>query len=214
MEASFRLHTRGDPRARRGAAQDAEDARDTRDACDAQDAAWVERVRRGDAEAYGELARRHMRRAFAIAYRIVEHRQDAEDVVQDAFLRALERLDSLERGRPFRPWFYRIVVNRALNLRRSRAVRCTEPLAEAVPAATASPECVAERAELRGRLAEAADALPERQRTILQLSALEGFTSAEVAEILGVSDGTVRWHLHQARRTLRSTLGPLLEEEK
>ncbi|HEX7120660.1 MAG TPA: sigma-70 family RNA polymerase sigma factor [Longimicrobiales bacterium] len=172
----------------------------------------VERVRRGDVEAYGELVRRHMRRAFSIAYRILEHREDAEDVVQDAFLRALERFDTLERGRPFGPWLYRIVVNRALNVRRGRSIRRTEPIPEHASSDAAAPDGAAERAELLRRLAEAAEALPERQRTIVQLSELEGFTSAEVAEILGVSDGTVRWHLHRARRTLRRALAPLLEE--
>lgn len=179
----------------------------------ALDARQVERVRRGDAEAFGELVRRHMRRAFSIAYRILEHREDAEDVVQDAFLRALERLDTLERGRPFRPWFYRIVVNRALNFRRARTIRRTEPIPEEARSEAGLPERDAEQAELRRRLQAAAAALPERQRLIVQLSDLEGLTSAEIAEILEISDGTVRWHLHQARRSLRESLAPLMEEE-
>lgn len=178
------------------------------------DARLIERVRAGDAEAYGELVRRHMRRAFSIAYRILEHREDAEDVVQESFLRALERFGSLEPGRPFAPWMYRIVVNGALNYRRARSVRRTEEIPEDARADGTAPDGAAEQAELRRRLREATAALPERQRTIVQLADLEGFTSAEVAEILGLSDGTVRWHLHQARRTLRQALAPLLEEER
>jgi RNA polymerase sigma-70 factor (ECF subfamily) len=177
------------------------------------DALLVERVRRGEVEAYGELVRRHMRRAFSIAYRIVRHREDAEDVVQDAFVRALERLDTLKRGRPFHPWFYRIVVNRALSCWRSRAVRAAEAVPEEA-VGDSTPEGDAERSELRRRLAEALDALPESERIVVQLSELDGLTSAEIAEILGEPAGTVRYRLHQARRRLRAALAPLGREEE
>jgi RNA polymerase sigma-70 factor, ECF subfamily len=126
----------------------------------AQDTLLVERVLRGDAEAYGELVGRHMRRAFAIAYRIVEHREDAEDVVQDAFLRALERIDSLDTRRPFHPWLYRIVVNQALNYRRSRSRRATETMPDAVAATGPTPEDDAAAAALRRRLRSALERCP------------------------------------------------------
>jgi RNA polymerase sigma-70 factor, ECF subfamily len=177
-----------------------------------QDARAVARVLQGDAEAYGELVGRYMRRAFSIAYRIVEQREDAEDVVQDAFIRALERLDTLQRGRPFRPWFYRIVVNHALNLRRGRALRRTEPVPEQAASHLPTPERLAERSALRGLLVTALDALPETQRTVTILAELEQLTSAEIAAILELSPGTVRWHLHQARRALRRALQPLVED--
>lgn len=180
---------------------------------EAYDARLVERVRNGEVEAYGELVGRHMRRAFAIAFRILEHREDAEDVVQDAFIRALERIDTLARGRAFHPWLYRIVVNRALNMRRSRSICRTERIPPGTPATVVSPDRSAERAELRRRLKAALDGLPDRQRTIVQLTELEGFSAAEAAEILGISSATARWHLHQARRTLRKALETLKEEE-
>lgn len=173
----------------------------------ARDALLVERVLGGDAEAYGELAARHMRRAFRIAWRILEHREDAEDVVQDAFIRALEGIGTLDPARPFGPWFHRVVVNSALNYRRGRSVRATQPMPRDVVATTSSPETDAENALLRGRLRAALDALPERQRTIVQLADLEGMNGSEIADILDVSAGTVRWHLHQARQTLRVALG-------
>lgn len=174
-----------------------------------QDTLLVERVLRGDAEAYGDLVTRHMRRAFSVAYRILEHREDAEDVVQDAFIRALERIDTLDRGRPFMAWFYRIVVNQALNFRRSRTRRTMEPIPDDARSTTSSPERDADRAGLRERLHRALQQLTEKQRTIVQLADLEEFTSAEIAHILDMPDGTVRWHLHQARRALRQMLGPL-----
>jgi RNA polymerase sigma-70 factor, ECF subfamily len=176
------------------------------------DALLVERVLRGDGEAYGELVARHMRRAFSIAWRILEHREDAEDAVQDAFIRALEGLGTLDTGRPFRPWFHRIVVNQALNLRRRRSVRATAQLPGDAMATTPSPERDAENAALRGHLRRALDRLPERQRTIVQLADLEGMNSSEIAEILDLSAGTVRWHLHQARQTLRAELSTLEEQ--
>jgi RNA polymerase sigma-70 factor, ECF subfamily len=177
----------------------------------ARDRLLVERVLRGDAEAYGELVSHYMRRAFSVAYRILEHREDAEDVVQDAFLRALERIGSLDVERPFRAWFFRIVVNQALNLRRSRALRTTEPLPDSLATTALSPAAAAENALLGERLRAAVAALPERQRTIVQLAELEELNSNEIAEVLDVSPGTVRWHLHQARQTLRAVLEPLKE---
>jgi RNA polymerase sigma-70 factor (ECF subfamily) len=178
-----------------------------------QDEHAVARVLRGDTDAYAELVARHMRRAFAIAYRIVEQREDAEDAVQDSFIRALERLATLQPGRPFRPWFYRIVVTQALNLRRSRRVRQTESLPEQSASRLPTPEQHTERVQLRGRLLSALDGLSETQRTAVILAELVGLTSAEIATVLDISAGTVRWHLHQARRTLRETLEPLMEEK-
>jgi RNA polymerase sigma-70 factor, ECF subfamily len=174
----------------------------------ARDRLLVERVLGGDAEAYGELVALHMRRAFAIAYRILEHREDAEDIVQDSFIRALERIRTFDARRPFRPWLYRIVVNQALNLRRGRAVRRTEVLHDDIAATTPSPATDTENALLRERLRRALDGLPERQRTIVQLAELEELSSTEIAGILDIPAGTVRWHLHQARHALRAVLEP------
>jgi RNA polymerase sigma-70 factor, ECF subfamily len=135
-----------------------------------------------------------------------------EDAVQNAFIRALERIDTLERGRPFRPWFFRIVINQAINYRRSRTVRTTDPLPPDARSDAGGPEADTERALLRDRLRTAMASLGERQRMIVQLADLEGMTSAEIAEILELADGTVRWHLHQARQKLREALGPREED--
>lgn len=174
----------------------------------AEEAELVERVRRGDAAAFDELVRHHMRRAFRIAFRILEQREDAEDLVQEAFLIALERIDTHQPGRPFGPWFTRILLNRGMNASRARALRRTEPVPAAAPSPCPSPLHAAEQAELRDGLRVALDALPERQRTIVHLREMEGLSSAEIAEILDVSPGTVRWHLHKARTALRDALRP------
>ena len=176
-----------------------------------QDALLVARVLDGDAEAYGSLVSKHMRRAFAVAYRILQHREDAEDVVQDAFIRALERIDQLDR-RPFRPWFLRVVVNQALNFRRGRGVRTTQQIPESAAGRDMLPDRATENADLRARLTAALDALPEKQRTIVQLSDLEGLRSAEIGRIMDLADGTVRWHLHEARKALRVALALTKED--
>lgn len=118
----------------------------------------------------------------------------------------LRKIDQYQRGRPFAPWFFRLLVNRGLNARKARALRATDPVPADAPADGASPERQAERAELRGRLARAMDALPERQRVVVELFELEGFSGAEIAAILEISPGTVRWHLHEARAALRHAL--------
>lgn len=177
-------------------------------ALEIDDGELVERVRVGDPEAFDELVRRHMTKAFSIAYRLLGHREDAEDLVQDAFMAALEKIDTFQTGRSFAPWLYKIVVNRGLNARKSRSLRRMDPLPPEGPAALGSPLLDAERDELRTSLSTAMAELPDRQRSVVQLVEIEGFTSTEVAEMLGLSDGTVRWHLHQARQRLRTAMAP------
>jgi RNA polymerase sigma-70 factor (ECF subfamily) len=178
------------------------------------DSALVERVRGGDVAAFDQLVQRHSRRAYALAYRLLGHREDAEDLVQDAFIQALDKIDTFERGRPFAPWFFRILTNRGLNARQSRSLRSTSELPEDVASALGSPEQDAERDELRRRLREAVAKLPERQQLIVQLFEIDGWTSAEIAAALGISDGTVRWHVHEARKVLRAELEPLRPQKR
>jgi RNA polymerase sigma-70 factor, ECF subfamily len=178
------------------------------------DAELIERVRNGDSEAFDMLVSRHMRHAYRIAYRLLGHREDAEDLVQEAFLTVLEKIDSFQAGREFTPWFNRIVVNRGLNTRKSRAVRRTEMIPASAVSSTSSPARDAEQAEIAVRVRAAVATLPERQRVIVELFELEGFSGAEIAEMLEISAGTVRWHLHEARRTLRDLLAPLERNDR
>jgi RNA polymerase sigma-70 factor, ECF subfamily len=180
----------------------------------ARDLALVARVRRGDMDAYGELVRRHMRRAFSIAYGILRHRQDAEDVVQEAFMRTLERIDQIDAGRPFHPWFHRVVVNQAISYGRARAVRATSPIGDELRSAAPSPDRRVEQSELRERLLHALDSLPETQRTIVLLADVEDMNSTEIAAVLEMPAGTVRYHLHLGRRALRDSLSAADEEAR
>jgi RNA polymerase sigma-70 factor (ECF subfamily) len=179
---------------------------------DESDAELVARVQRGDRAAFDGLVRRYAKRAFSVANRLLQNSADAEDVVQDSFIAAVNAIDSFDPLRPFGPWFMRIVVNKGLTAIRSRAaeamhVRGSE-LAEN-DAVAASTESLSERAEIRERFAAALQLLPRRQQLIVQLADVEGFTSAEIAQQLAIPSGTVRWLLHQARETLRQALAPL-----
>jgi RNA polymerase sigma-70 factor (ECF subfamily) len=169
----------------------------------------VARVCARDAAAFDELVRRYLRRAFAVAYHVMQHREDAEDLVQDAFIAVLEQIDRYDPERPFAPWFFRILVNRGLNARKSRRVRQTDEIPDGAAGAGASPATLAERAELEGRLRAAVDALPARHGLVGRLVALEGFSTAEVAQMLDLSASTIRWYVHEARQRLRVALGPL-----
>lgn len=179
---------------------------------DAEEAAAIARVQAGETSAFDLLVRRHMRAAFGVAFRVLGHRQDAEDVVQEAFLAALANIGSFDPSRRFAPWLYRIVVTRGLNFRKSRSRRQTEALDElAYAAGGPDPASAAEHDGLRETVAAALQRLPERQRLVVQLFELDGFSGAEIAAMLGVSPGTVRWYLHEARQTLRGMLAHLQE---
>ena len=178
-----------------------------------RDAALIRRTREGDTTAFDELVRAYMRQVFQVAYRVVGHREDAEDLVQDCFIAAYQYLDSFDETRPFGPWITRIVLNRGANLRRSRARRAMEPETDAVSTAPSALD-EATRTEAREKLAEVLAGLNERQRVIVTMFDVDGMTSTEIGERLELAPGTVRWHLHEARRVLRNALARFIEDER
>ena len=188
-------------------------AADDRRAAVERDAALIRRVRAGDGAAFDALVHAYMRKAFQMAYRVVGHREDAEDLVQESFLAAYQYLDSFDVERPFGPWLNRIVLNRGANLRRSRTRRQTEPEMDAVsPAPSALDEST--RSETRELLNRALATLSDRQRLIVTLFDVDGLTSTEIGERLELAPGTVRWHLHEARRVLRGALSSYFEGDR
>jgi RNA polymerase sigma-70 factor, ECF subfamily len=166
------------------------------------------RVRNGERDAFGELVARYLQRAMALAMRLLRHREDAEDLVQDAFLSALQHIDSFDLRRPFWPWLSRIIVNRGLDLSAARSTRATSALNDEVSDSGPSPSEVAERSELRDEFRRTLAMLPERRRMVVQLFEVDGFSVAEIAKLLDSSPATIRWHLHVARRQLRNALAP------
>jgi RNA polymerase sigma-70 factor (ECF subfamily) len=164
------------------------------------------RVQAGDPEAFDLLVRRYLPRARQLARRLMQNSDDADDLVQDAFLRALERIGTFDVSRAFEPWFTRLLVNLGLDLRRKQVVRRTESHdPEAFPGRV-RPDKEVERAELGAALTRAVEGLPERQRLVVTMFEIDGHSTEEIASMLKVSQVTVRWHLHQARRALREVL--------
>jgi RNA polymerase sigma-70 factor (ECF subfamily) len=168
----------------------------------------VSLAKRGDERGFAGLVRLHQRRAYIVARSIVMTHEDAEDAVQEGFLRAHQALDRFDPSQAFGAWLNRIVANAALDLARRRKVRNAEELSDSIPATFRDP---AESAELRRRLEAALAQLPERARSVIVLHDIEGFTHAEIGEMLGIPGGTARSDLHHARQKLRVLLGNLKE---
>ena len=167
------------------------------------------RVLDGERDAFGQIVERYLARAMSLAMRLLRHREDAEDLVQDAFLAALQHIDSFDLSRPFWPWLSRIIVNRGLDQAASRSVRSIEALEEDVSDTRPTPADAAEQGEIRDEFHRTLLALPERRRLVVQLFEVDGFPVAEIAKLLDSSPATIRWHLHMARRQLRNALAPL-----
>jgi RNA polymerase sigma-70 factor (ECF subfamily) len=171
---------------------------------------------------YTELVSRHQRRAVRIAFHYLRDAADADEAVQDAFIKAYSHLASFREELPFEVWFTRILINGCLDRIKARTRRerwivsmpdsgaHDRDLAERTPARGASPEDLVLARERRQKLAAALAKLPERQRSVFMLSHYEGCTSREVSAITGLNESTVRVHLFRAIRKLRG----LLTEEK
>ena len=184
------------------------------------DAALVRSARRGDLAAFDVLVERYQRRATALAYRLLNHRDEAMEVTQDAFLKAFEKLATLWKADRFGPWLLRIVSNLALNFRRSRSSRLAASLDDALAGSSElrrpttghrlaeehGEEDGALPEELRGVIGAALEQLPEKQRLALVLFSVEGMPQKEVAEVLECSIELVKWNVFQARKKLRDLL--------
>jgi RNA polymerase sigma-70 factor, ECF subfamily len=180
----------------------------------ATDARLVERAREGDSGAFEALVRRHYRPAFVAALGELGEASDAEDVCQDAFITALERLEECRDPDRFQAWLLRIVRNRARDIRRRRQVRLAQPLEAAwSTAGDSDPALDLQRSDLRDRLLAALARLPDVQRKVVLMYDLEGWPHREIAEQLELKEGTVRSHLSHGRRALRALLGTSTKEE-
>jgi len=147
--------------------------------------------------------------AFRTAYVIARNASDAEDAAQDGFVKAWRALGRFREGAPFRPWLLRIVANEASNRRRSAGRRAglalraatEEPSGGAAP----SPEAALLSAEQRATLLAAVEGLPDEQRDVVALRYFLGLSEAEVAETLGIPQGTVKSRTARALERLRET---------
>lgn len=173
------------------------------------DGELVERSCKGDADAFGVLVERYMRAAYAVALSVLRRHEDAQDAVQESFLVALQRLEECRSPQRFAGWLITIVRNRSRNIVRRETLRDTDPVPESARSKLPTPERELESSELRGRLAAALDQLSEIERQIVLLHDLEGWKHREIADLLDLPSGTVRSHLHFARKKLRGALAGL-----
>lgn len=176
------------------------------------DAELVRRSRDGDSGAFGALVDRYARAAYAVAMSVTGRHEDAEDAAQESFLVALQRIEECRRPEKFGAWLMTIVRNRSKNLVRREVLRDTDPIPVTAGSKGPTPERVTEQSELRAQLKGALAQLPEVQREIVLLHDLEGWKHREIAERLSLPSGTVRSHLHFARKSLRAALSPAEHE--
>jgi RNA polymerase sigma-70 factor (ECF subfamily) len=179
------------------------------------DRALVDAAKGGDAEAFGKLVRRHQKRVYRLAVHLLRNAAEAEDVAQEAFVRAYGALDRFDgRSEPF-TWLYRITVNLSLNVIRSRKTArvggtTDDPRLEAVLVERrpgfADPGRQATDRELAVALSDGMDSLSETLRTTLVLVTIDGLSHAEASDVLGCPEGTVAWRVHEARRKLKEFL--------
>ena len=169
-------------------------------------------------ERYAEVVTRHQRRASRIALHYLRDAADADEAVQDAFVKAFTHIASYKDEWPFEVWFTRILINGCLDRLKARRRRDRwivpmvdsgggeREMTEIMPARGPSPEDMVLLDERRRRLSDALAGLPERQRTIFMLSHYDGHTSKEVSAMTGLNESTVRVHLFRAIRKLRGLL--------
>ncbi len=172
----------------------------------AGEADLVARTLAGDRAAFGVLVERYAPQARRVARAVLGDPDEADDAAQDGFLSALVKLGQYDARRPFGPWLMRIVANAATDRRRRRQVRKVEPLDPGLVGGGPRPDTEAVRSELGDRLRSALAELPPRRRTAVVLFDVEGYSHAEIAEMLGIPEGTVRSEVFHARRRLRSLL--------
>lgn len=170
----------------------------------------IDAVKRGDASAYDYLVSKYMKRVVSIAWGIVRNAHDAEDLAQEAFVKAYQTIGRFKVGQPFGPWIYRIVTNLALDVVKHRKRFRQEELRDVEPAARRDEADLPARSnELAGRIDDAIESLPEMQRIVARLYLVEEFGHAEIAAMTGLSEGTVRSHLSLARGKLKDRLSDL-----
>lgn len=172
----------------------------------------LEKAQRGNAFAFEEIVRRYQRQVYATAVRIVRRHDLADDVSQDAFLKAYLALGSFDTRRPFGPWVRRIAANLAINYVRSPEAR-EDGLPEShdlTPSPGDDPLGAVLEGEARDVLARAMEGLPPEQRAVFALRVFEELSYREIAECLGIQVGTVMSRLSRARDKLRLAVAPYL----
>jgi RNA polymerase sigma-70 factor (ECF subfamily) len=171
-------------------------------------------AKRGDPKAFDELVRRYRGRIFALALHLSGGESEADDITQDVFLRAYDKLSEFEGRSEFFTWVYRLTVNRALDIRRARARRSESSIEQDDPRleravqidSGGDPRRAAELRQTYARILRALDELPADMCTTVVLVALQGLSNGEAAVVQKCSRGTIAWRLHEARSRLHAAM--------
>jgi len=187
------------------------------------DATFVARARSGDTDAFGVLVERHSRTLFRMAFRMTCNETDAEDVVQESFLRAYRQLGKFDERAAFGTWLYRIAMNCSLDMVRARKRR-SEQLAPAdpemddpmlsLPSGDATPDRLAMSGQVRERVTEAMKDLSASERTAFVLRHFEGMCIEDVSRVLGCQPGAAKHSVFRAVQKLRRALEPLVNHAR
>jgi RNA polymerase sigma-70 factor (ECF subfamily) len=179
---------------------------------DPQERRAIDAIKRGDRNAYDYLVGKYTKRVVSIAWNIIRNPHDAEDLAQEAFVKAFESIGRFRSGEPFGPWIYRIVTNLSLDVVKHRSRFRHEELTSTEPAARRdATDLPAATTEIARRIDRAMETLPEMQRIVARLSLVEDFDHSEIAKMMKLSEGTVRSHLSLARKKLREQLADLYD---
>ncbi|MDJ0949692.1 MAG: sigma-70 family RNA polymerase sigma factor [Alphaproteobacteria bacterium] len=186
------------------------------------DSALAEAIGRGDGAAYEALVRRHGGAMLAVARRLLRDEDEARDCLQEAFLQAWTKIDTFEGRSALGTWLHRIVVNAALMRLRKRKRRAEESIDALLPEFDADgcriepawqmdepADSLVQRAQVRELVLQSIDRLPDDYRTVLILRDIEGYDTAEVAQMTGDSQGAIKTRLHRARAALKKLLEPI-----
>jgi RNA polymerase sigma-70 factor, ECF subfamily len=181
-------------------------------------------AQRGDRDAFKTLFERYHRRAYALAFGVLRHQDDAMDVVQDAFIKAHRYLDKFEGNSSFYTWLYRIVMNLAIDhLRKHRRIKPVELDETRAELESDGDDSLLPRIlggnpgralldkQIRGRIDQALDELSENHRTVLIMRELEGLSYEDMAQAMNCSKGTIMSRLFHARRNMQKRLLDLID---
>lgn len=181
-----------------------------------EDSQLVKEFQAGSERAFNELVHRHRKEVYYLALGMVGNHDDAEDLAQEAFVRAYQSLSKFRGESKVYTWLYRITVNLCLNHLRTRRVRSFVGLEkiEAVTPSADETDAPAELAELSETARQAIQALPDKQRAVFVLRHFQGLPHAEIARIMGREEGTIKANYFQAVRKLRKALEPYMRGEE
>ena len=186
------------------------------------DASLIERIRQGDMAAYEDMVSRYWDRIFARVYSLLKNKQDAEEVTQDAFIRAHRGLDKFRGDAAFSTWLYQIATNLAHNRywywfrrKRGQSLSLDEPISDSsdvtlenvLPTSSESPAQAAVTQEFVDRVSVCMDVLHEKHREILIMRNVNNLSYDSIAEELGINIGTVKSRIARARESLRNLMG-------